>query len=94
MSGVVAAALAGVFVPAARWLLLAILGSYLVADLAASIDLARRAGDGRYAFMAPLVFAAFHSMYGLGSLWGCLKLARYAGFLAKGRRSIRSQDLV
>ena len=83
VSGVVAAALAGVFVPAARWLLLAILGSYLVADLAASIDLARRAGDGRYAFMAPLVFAAFHSMYGLGSLWGCLKLARMPAFWRK-----------
>ncbi len=83
MSGVVAAGLAAVFVPAARWLLLAILGSYLVADLAASIDVARRARDGRYAFMAPLVFAAFHSMYGLGSLWGCLKVAAMPAFWRK-----------
>jgi len=80
VSGVAGAALAGVFVPAARWLLLAILGSYLVADLAASIDIARRAGDGRYAFIALRVFAAFHSMYGLGSLWGCLKLAVMPAF--------------
>ncbi len=80
VSCVVGAALASVFVPAARWLLLAILGSYLVADLAASIDIARRAGDGRYAFIALRVFAAFHSMYGFGSLWGCLKLAVMPSF--------------
>jgi len=80
VSAVVGAALAGVFVPAARWLLLAILGSYVVANLAASIDIARRAGDGRYAFIAPRVFAAFHSMYGLGALWGCLKLAVMPAF--------------
>src|SRR5208282_2001354 len=75
VSGVAGAALASVFLPAALWLLIAILGSYLVADLVASIDVARRARDARCAFMAPLVFAAFHSIYGLGSLWGFLRLA-------------------
>src|SRR5208283_5259776 len=91
-SGVVAAALASVFVPAAWWLLLAIIGSYLVADLAASIDLARRTGDGRCAFMAPLVFAAFHTMYGLGSLWGCLKLGAMPAFWRKAAGLVEAKS--
>ncbi len=92
VSGVVGAALAGVFVPAAWWLLLAIIGSYLVADLAASIDLARRTRDGRYVFMAPLVFAAFHTMYGLGSLWGCLKLAAMPAFWRKAAGLVKAKS--
>lgn len=83
VSSVAAAALGGMFVPAARWLLLVILGSYLVVALAASIDVARRARDAKCAFVAPLVFAAFHVMYGLGSLWGCLKLATEPAFWRK-----------
>jgi hypothetical protein len=33
--------------------------------------------------MALMAFAAFHSMYGLGSLWGCLKLVRMPAFWRK-----------
>ncbi len=92
VSGVVTAAMACVFVPAARWLLFAIIGSYLIADLAASIDLARRRRDGRYVFMAPVVFAAFHTMYGLGSLWGCLKLAAMPAFWRKAAGLVEAKS--
>jgi glycosyltransferase involved in cell wall biosynthesis len=83
VSAVMGSALASMFVPAARWILLVTLASYLVADLAASIDVARKARDVRCAFMALMAFAAFHSMYGLGSLWGCLKLVRMPAFWRK-----------
>lgn len=50
--------------------------TYLLAALVAGIDIARRDRDVRYAFVMPVVFSALHLPYGMGSLWGAVKVAR------------------
>jgi glycosyltransferase involved in cell wall biosynthesis len=56
------------------WLLLAIAGTYGLVNLAASVQVAWRERDIRYLGLMPLVFAALHLSYGLGSLWGLVML--------------------
>jgi glycosyltransferase involved in cell wall biosynthesis len=51
-----------------------IIGSYLVCDLFFSIKITHRERDFRYLFFMPLVFALLHITYGMGSLWGLLKI--------------------
>jgi len=57
-----------------EWLLACIVGSYGVVNLAASVDIAWRERDYRYAFVMPIIFASLHVTYGLGSLWGVVRL--------------------
>jgi glycosyltransferase involved in cell wall biosynthesis len=63
-------ALMAPFVPVAVWLFLAIAGSYAVADLWAASDIAIKEKDAQYLITMPVVFAALHLSYGLGSLVG------------------------
>lgn len=62
---------ASLIVPLAGWLLLSVLAAYLVLVLGASSQTAARHG-WRLAPILPLVFAAFHLSYGLGSLHGII----------------------
>ncbi len=55
-------------------LLLALLGTYALVNLAASLQIAWRERDFRYFLAMPLVFGMLHFGYGLGSCWGLLKL--------------------
>jgi glycosyltransferase involved in cell wall biosynthesis len=80
---VLTTALAGLVVPAARWLLLLAVGSYALVDLAASLDIAWKNRDARYALVMPWVFLAFHVGHGLGSLWGIIRLAAMPEFWRK-----------
>ncbi len=64
------------------WPLLLIGGSYVVADLVASVDLARQRGQPHLGFVVPFLFAALHTAYGLGSAWGAV---RALVALARGR---------
>lgn len=71
------AALAGsailsTFVPAARPVLLGIIGAYLFANLAASFSVGAR-GGWRRAHLLPATFAILHTAYGSGFLTGLLR---------------------
>lgn len=66
------------------WLLLAIAGAYGLVNLAASVQVAWRERDLRYLGLMPLVFAALHLSYGLGSLWGLVQVL--------GRRRARPES--
>lgn len=64
--------------PQASILLFLVLGAYTAADLAASALSVR----GRHAVLLPLVFLAFallHVSYGLGSVWGIIRLLLSGG---------------
>jgi glycosyltransferase involved in cell wall biosynthesis len=66
---------AGIVLPV-LWVVFAlVVGSYLAANLAASVALAARRGWSLLPLL-PLAFATLHVAYGLGFLWG---LARFAG---------------
>ncbi len=61
------------------WPLAAIAGLYAGANLAASVDVARRQKKTEYLGRMPLVFLSLHLAYGFGSLWGLLKMAAALG---------------
>ena len=56
------------------WLFLFILSSYALANAYFSIKITAKEKDIRYLFVMPLIFATLHISYGLGSLWGVLKV--------------------
>ena len=56
------------------YLFLVILGSYGLANLSASLQIALEKRNIRYMLAMPFVFGALHFAYGLGSLWGLLKV--------------------
>jgi glycosyltransferase involved in cell wall biosynthesis len=64
----------GLFVPLFGWLFLAVVVAYTMADLSASAQIAWRERDVRYLLAMPLIFAMLHVGYGLGSLWGVVRL--------------------
>jgi hypothetical protein len=61
--------------PLGKWLLAAVAGTYLLANLAASLQVAWTRKDVRYALLMPGLFACLHLGYGFGSLWGLLLAA-------------------
>ena len=63
-----------IFLPTFRWLFLLILGSYVLVNLyfSAKIFLAKK--EVGYLFLMPIMFATLHFTYGVGSLWGLLKV--------------------
>lgn len=70
--------LAGLFWAWARWALAAVLGSYLLASLAAAVHCALRERRIEYLFTLPPAFALLHGVHGLASLYafGCLALEK------------------
>ena len=75
LSLIVSAALS-VFSQIFLWLFLFILGSYALTNVYFSIKITAKEKDFRYLFLMPLIFATLHISYGLGSLWGLLKVIR------------------
>jgi len=67
------------------WLGLGVAGIYAVTSLAASLRLAVREREPRYAFLLPAVFAVRHFVHGIGTLYGLL-LVMLPGEHWKGRR--------
>jgi glycosyltransferase involved in cell wall biosynthesis len=61
-------------------LFITILGLYVLANLAASFQIARRERDPRYFILMPFLFGILHFAYGLGSLWGVFKILGTAQF--------------
>jgi len=65
------------------YLFLIILGSYGLANLGASLQIALEKRNIRYFIIMPFVFGALHFAYGLGSLWGVIKLLGTSQFWEK-----------
>lgn len=59
---------------AGLWALAGIGAAYTVASLASSVWVAVSRRDIRYLFAMPVVFASLHVAYGVGSLWGTVRL--------------------
>ena len=57
------------------WLGWTVAGPYLAANLAASVQAAWKERSMLLIFLMPLVFASLHLAYGVGSVWGCARLA-------------------
>ncbi|GAP15208.1 glycosyltransferase [Longilinea arvoryzae] len=68
-------ALAGLFLPLARWLLLFELGFYLLALIAGSVPVVRRKRDLRYIMGVPLAISVMHFSWGFGFLWSLIRSA-------------------
>ena len=83
VTSLIGAAILGIFLTPFKWIFIAIVVSYLVANLAASLQIAWREQDLRYLVIMPFVFGTLHIGYGLGSLWGVLKLLRTPRFWSK-----------
>ena len=64
--------LLAIFTPWGKWLLLPVLGSYLLANVAASFYTASKKG-WRHLLVLPAAFAIIHISYGLGFLSGLVK---------------------
>lgn len=56
------------------WLFLFIVGSYSLANIYFSYRIAFCQRNFRYFFIMPVIFTTFHIGYGLGSIWGAIKL--------------------
>ena len=74
VSSLIGAAALSVFSPIFLWLFLFILGSYALANAYFSVKITAKEKDFRYLFVMPLMFASLHIGYGLGSLWGLLRV--------------------
>jgi glycosyltransferase involved in cell wall biosynthesis len=81
----VGAVLLSIFFPVCLWLLLAIVGLYLAASVYFSLKIALRERRPGYLFLMPLVFLTRHIAYGVGSLYGLLKLLVSRRFWRKRR---------
>lgn len=64
----------GLSMPLFALLLLSVLSLYVAASLAVSAQIAFKERDLRDLFMMPVVFAALHFAYGIGSLWGLVRV--------------------
>ncbi len=56
------------------WVFLLTVISYSALNLYVSVEIAAKEKDFRYFFILPLVFSALHVCYGVGSLWGLLRV--------------------
>ena len=75
VSLIASGALSQVF-PVFLWLFLGILGTYAVANLGSSLHISVKQRSPKYMFAMPVAFAARHIPYGLGLLYGVLKVLK------------------
>ncbi len=80
VSSLIGMALLSFFSPALSWLFLSIIGSYALANFYSSCRIAIHEKNLRYLFIMPLIFALLHIGYGLGSMWGLLRVATSGRF--------------
>jgi hypothetical protein len=62
------------------WMLLGIVAAYTIVNLSASVQVVTRERDIRYLVVMPVIFTSLHLCYGLGSLWGLIKVVTYKIF--------------
>ena len=56
------------------WLFLFILGSYSSTNIYLSVRISAEEKNFKYSLIMPVIFATLHISYGLGSIWGAIKL--------------------
>jgi glycosyltransferase involved in cell wall biosynthesis len=74
MSMIILAVLS-IFISFVRWIFLAIILLYILTSLVSSLQVAYKTKDWKLFFAMPLAFFTRHLGYGLGSVWGTIKLA-------------------
>lgn len=74
VSGLIVMAILSVFVSFFKWVFLGVLVLYLLASLISSFQVALEKRNWKLFFMMPVAFFVRHFGYGLGSLWGIVKL--------------------
>jgi GT2 family glycosyltransferase len=79
----IGSAILGLVTPLFLWVFLIIAAAYICANLIAASQIAWRERDLRYIVVMPLVFVVLHVSYGLGSLWGSIKVLAAPGFWKK-----------
>jgi len=70
------------------FLLAAELIVYLLGLLAGAVGIACKFG-WQYAMLSPLVFIMLHFAYGLGSIWGVIRLVVFRGWMMKKAKDAR-----
>ncbi len=83
VGSLVGSAVLGICSPAFGVLGASIAGAYAVACAAASLHVAWRRRDVRYVVLMPIAFGMLHFGYGLGSLWGAIKVLAAPEFRTK-----------
>ena len=63
-----------IFSPAFFYLFLVIVILYFLVNLYFSIKISISAKEWRYLFVLPFIFVCYHLSYGLGSMWGVIKI--------------------
>lgn len=74
VSGLASLGLLSLFFPALVSIFFSILGLYACISLYSAARIAILQKDTKFLFCMPIVFASLHIPYGLGSLWGLLKV--------------------
>ena len=72
--GLLGTGLLGIFFPIFFWLFLFIFGSYFLVANYFSVKISTKEKDIRFLFLMPVAFACRHIGYGLGSIWGLIKI--------------------
>lgn len=72
--GLLGAGIGGLFWRPLGWFFVALCAAYGLAAAAASLRLAMERKDARYFLLMPFVFASLHVCYGLGSLYGIVRI--------------------
>ena len=70
-------------VPFGVYMVTGIAVAYAIVNLAASMQVAIKEKEIRYIVLMPLIFGMLHFGYGLGSLWGVIKVVRISQFWDK-----------
>ena len=83
VSSLVISGLLGLLEALSWWIFLGIAFAYVITNLTASFQIAWRERNFRYLIVMPLVFMVLHGSYGLGSLWGSIKVLAAPRFWKK-----------
>ena len=92
VSSLIASAALSVFSQIFLWLFLFILGSYALTNAYFSVKITAKEKDFSYLFTMPLIFATLHIGYGLGSLWGLLRVIMSAQFWKNRFSSLKGKQ--
>ena len=74
VSGLLISGLLGIFISPFFWLFMFTLFLYLLLNIIFGIEVALKQKDIRFLFLMPVAFSVRHIGYGLGSIWGLVKI--------------------
>jgi cellulose synthase/poly-beta-1,6-N-acetylglucosamine synthase-like glycosyltransferase len=83
VTALIGSAVLGFLLPLFVWFFGVILGSYVLASLTVSLQIAFQKRDVKYFAVMPFIFGILHFGYGLGSLMGVFKILGTARFWKK-----------